>query len=317
VIDGIDEARSGRIRENAGPRESETLMNAPAPVAFVTGASRGIGKAGALALAEAGYDVVVTARTLKPGEARDYASSTAESGKLIALPGSLEETAAEIEQRGRRALPLRLDLLDRATLDAAVEATLTEWGRIDVLYNNGLYQGPGIMDPLMDVPEDKLALVFEGNFFAQLHLTRRVLPHMIERGSGIIVNMTSNAGQLDPMNKPGEGGWGFAYGASKSAFHRLAPFIHVEHHDQGIRAYNLDPGFVPTEAQRATLGKNNPIYEKYIAGGAPPSVPAAMLVWILTTEEGRSRSGETFHAPSFVKQHQLVPGWPAPKRERS
>lgn len=288
-----------------------------APVAFVTGASRGIGKAGALALAEAGYDVVVTARTLRPGEAHDYSSTTAGAGKTTALPGSLEETAAEIEERGRRALPLKLDLLDRSTLDTAVDATLSEWGRIDVLYNNGIYQGAGLMDSLLDLPDDKLALVFEGNVFAQLHLTRRVIRHMLEQGFGTVVNMTSNAGQYDPTNKPDSGGWGFAYGASKSAFHRLAAFIHVEHSDQGVRAYNIDPGYVPTEAQLALMGKDSEIYKKHIAGGAPPEVPAKMLVWLLTTDEGRSRSGETFHAPSFVKKNGLLPGWPPPKPEKA
>jgi hypothetical protein len=288
---------------------------ARAPIAFVTGASRGIGKAGAIALAEAGYDVVVTARTLHPGDTYDYSSSSSEAGEMTALPGSVEETAAEVEERGQRALPLRLDLLDRATLDAAVDETLTQWGRIDVLYNNGIYQGPGIMDPLMELPEDKLMLVFEGNVFGQLHLTRRVLRHMIECGSGTVVNMTSNAGQFDPKNKTGEGGWGFAYGASKSAFHRMAGFIHLEHSHQGIRSYNIDPGYVPTESQLAKLGKDHPIYKQQIAQGAPPEVPAQTLIWILTTEEGRSRSGETFHAPSFAKKNKLIPGWPPPKKK--
>ncbi|MBC8187690.1 MAG: SDR family NAD(P)-dependent oxidoreductase [Proteobacteria bacterium] len=175
------------------------------PVAFVTGASRGIGKAGALALADAGYDVVVTARTLRRGESYDYAATVADSGDPVALPGSVEETAIEVEKRGQRALPLRLDLLDRASLDEALDRTLAEWGRIDVLYNNGIYQGAGVMDSLMDLPEEKLALVFEGNVFAQFHLTRRVLDSMLRRGEGTIVNMTSNAGQFDPPHKPGEG----------------------------------------------------------------------------------------------------------------
>lgn len=287
-----------------------------APVAFITGASRGIGKAGALALAEAGYDVVVTARTLHPGETHDYASSSKDAGKQTALPGSVEETAALVEERGQRALPLRLDLLDRSSLDAAVEKTLAEWGRIDVLYNNGIYQGPGTMDPFMELEEDNLAKVFEGNFFAQLHLTRRILQHMRARQTGTVVNMTSNAGQHDPPNKATEGGWGFAYGASKSAFHRMAGFIHVEFKNEGIRAYNIDPGYVPTEAQLAMHGKEDPIYQQYIAVGAPVEVPAKMLVWLLTTEEGRDRSGETFHAPSFVKKHGLLPGWPPPRKDR-
>jgi NAD(P)-dependent dehydrogenase (short-subunit alcohol dehydrogenase family) len=285
------------------------------PVAFVTGASRGIGKAGALALADAGYDIVVTARTLRRGESYDYAATVADSGNPVALPGSVEETAIEVEKRGQRALPLRLDLLDRASLDEALDRTLAEWGRIDVLYNNGIYQGAGVMDSLMDLPEEKLALVFEGNVFAQFHLTRRVLDSMLRRGEGTIVNMTSNAGQFDPPHKPGEGGWGFAYGASKGAFHRMAGSIHVELNERGIRAYNIDPGYVPTEAQRAIMGEDSAIYKRYSQQGAPPEVPAAMLVWILTTAEGRSRSGETFHAPTFVKEHGLVPGWPSARKQ--
>jgi len=288
-------------------------MPASAPVAFVTGASRGIGKAGSLALADAGYDVVVTARTLHAGQTHDYGSSVATAGKQTALPGSLEETAREIEKRGRRALVLRLDLLDRPSMDAAVERTIAEWGRIDVLFNNGIYQGAGVMDPLSEVPEDKLRLVLEGNFFAQFHLTRRVLAHMLPRRSGTIVNMTLNAGQYDSPNKTGEVGWGFVYGASKSAFHRMAGFLHVELADQGIRAYNIDPGYVPTEAQLAMRGTDDPIYQQYIAHGAPPEVPAATLVWILTTDEGRARSGQTFHAPRHAKEHKLVAGWPPPR----
>ena len=287
------------------------------PIAFITGASRGIGKAGAIALAEAGYDVVVTARTLQPGQKHDYGASSADAGQQTALPGSVEETAALVEAHGQRALPLRLDLLDRESIDAAIDQTLKDWGAIDVLYNNGIYQGAGVMDPFMDVPEDKLALVFEGNFFNQFYLTRKVLAHMLERKSGVVVNMTSNAGQYDPPNKTSEGGWGFAYGASKSAFHRMAGFIHVEFKEHGIRAYNIDPGYVPTEAQLAKYGKDDPIYQQYIAQGAPVEVPAKMLIWLLTNEEAIARSGETFHAPRFVRDHQLLPGWPPPRKDRA
>lgn len=288
----------------------------PPPIAFVTGASRGIGKAGSIALAEAGFDVVVTARTIHPGQKHDYEATTADAGTPTALPGSVEETAAEVEKRGQRALPLRLDLLDRESIDAALDRTLTDWGRIDVLFNNGIYQGAGVMDPMLELPEDKLRLVLEGNFFNQFYLTRKVLATMLEQGGGTIVNMTSNAGQHDPPYKVSEGGWGFAYGASKSAFHRMAGFLHVEFHDRGIHAYNIDPGYVPTEAQLAKLGKDDPIYQKFIAQGAPVEVPANTLAWIVTEEEAKAMSGQTFHAPRFAKDRRLVPGWPPPKGER-
>jgi NAD(P)-dependent dehydrogenase (short-subunit alcohol dehydrogenase family) len=279
-------------------------------VAFVTGASRGIGREGALALADAGYDVVVTARTVHPGDRFDYGSTVSEAGTERALPGSIEETAEEIDRRGRRALPIRLDLTERASIDAAVAEALHRWGRIDVLFNNGIYQGPGVMDRFLDLPEDKLALVFEGNFFGQVHLTRRVLAHMLERGSGTVVSMTSATALHDPEMPTGEGGWGFAYAASKAALHRMVGILHVELRERGIRAYNLDPGFVITEAQREILGEENPIYKIQVEYGVPVAVPAAVLVWLLTTDEGRSRSGESFHAPSFCAERGLVPGWP-------
>lgn len=280
------------------------------PVAFVTGASRGIGKAGALALADAGYDLAIASRTLTPGEPYDYGSTVADAGQPRAMPGSLEETAAAIREKGREVLPIRASLLDRGSLDAAVKETLATFGQIDVLYNNGIYQGPGVMDAFLDLPIDKLELVFEGNFFAQFHLTRVVLDHMLERGEGTIVNMTSSAAVSDPPAPTGQGGWGFGYAASKGALHRMAGMIHVELRDRGIRAYNIDPGHVPTEAIQEILGPDNPVLQMQLEVGTPAEVPAQTLVWILTTEEGRARSGETFYAPDHAAEHGLVEGWP-------
>ena len=291
----------------------ENPMSRKNPVAFVTGASRGIGKAGALALADAGYDVVVGARTLSGGEQFDYGATVADAGKLRSMPGSLDETAAAIRERGRQALPIRLDLMDRNSLTAAVKETIAAWGQIDVLYNNGIYQGPGVMDPFLDLPQDKLECVFEGNFFAQFYLTQLVLDHMLERGEGTIVNMTSTAAVSDPDQPTGQGGWGFAYGASKGALHRMAGMIHVELHHRGIRAYNIDPGHVPTEAIREILGEDSAVFQMQLEHGTPAEVPAAMLVFLLTTEEGRARSGETFFAPEFCAKRKLVPGWPIQK----
>ena len=102
--------------------------------AFVTGASRGIGKYIALSLAEAGFDVAITARTVEPGEQREHSSSFVRSD-TSPLPGSLRETAELIEKTGVEVLLLPADIIDRATLGAAVTTFLDRWGAPDVIVN--------------------------------------------------------------------------------------------------------------------------------------------------------------------------------------
>lgn len=279
-------------------------------VAFVTGASRGIGKALAIGLAEAGYDVVVTARTVEEGERYNY-SPTLKQANERAMPGSIDITADEVRKRGRDALAIRLDLLDRRSLDAAIEQTLREWGHIDVLVNNGIYQGPGVMDRFLDLPDDVVKTIFEGNVFAQIHLTQKVIAAMLARGGGIIINITSNAALNDPPGPAGEGGWGFAYGASKGAFHRMAGILHVELGQRGIRAYNVEPGLIVTESQIALLGEDNDLVRHY--RGAPPTVMAAAIAWLVTNPEAVAMSGQTIFAQRLCKERQLVPGWPPPR----
>src|SRR5512146_648951 len=116
------------------------------PTALVTGASRGIGKASAIALAGAGFDVAITARTVHEGDGRSQPNSVRGDDPVVSLPGSLETTAAEITARGRRALIVPVDLLDLASVEAAPATVLAEWGRVDVLFNNAIYQGQGTMD---------------------------------------------------------------------------------------------------------------------------------------------------------------------------
>src|ERR1700709_2249080 len=103
-------------------------MDNSAPVAFVTGASRGIGRVSALALADAGFDVVITARTEHEGEGFTESNSVRNDDPIVAIPGSLERTAAEIEAKGRRALSIKLDLLDADAIVAAPAQALREWG---------------------------------------------------------------------------------------------------------------------------------------------------------------------------------------------
>src|SRR3954454_24616965 len=109
-------------------------MAEPVRTALVTGASRGIGKANAIALAEAGFDVAITARTVHEGDGRD-------SGSGRVLPGSLDTTEAAIAAAGQRSLPIAMDLMEDASIDAAVRRLIDAWGMPDVLVNNAIYQG--------------------------------------------------------------------------------------------------------------------------------------------------------------------------------
>ena len=196
-------------------------------VAFVTGASRGIGKACAIHLARAGFDVAVTARTVHEGEEREH-SSTLRASNTKPLPGSLSATAALIEAAGVRALALPADLLDHASLAAAATTVLERWGRVDVLVQNGRYIGPGHMDRFLDTPLELLDKHLQANVLAPLVLAKRFLPGMLERGEGRVLDVTSAAAYGDPPRPAGEGGWGMGYGISKAAFHRIAGFLAVE-----------------------------------------------------------------------------------------
>ncbi len=216
------------------------------PTALVTGASRGIGKAIAVELSRAGYDVAVLARTRHEGEQREH-SSTIKQSDSSALPGSLESTARLIEAEGGRCLVLIADLLDHASLVAAAREVLETWGYIDVLVNNGRYVGPGHMDRVLDTPNEVLRAHLEANALAPLVLIKELVPQMVDRGRGTVINITSTVAYEDPAEPAGEGGWGLGYGFSKAALHRIAGVLAVELRDSGVRAFNVQPGFVATE----------------------------------------------------------------------
>jgi NAD(P)-dependent dehydrogenase (short-subunit alcohol dehydrogenase family) len=275
------------------------------PVAFVTGASRGIGKACAVHLAGAGFDVALAARTMHEGEVREHSSTVAHSDTRP-LPGSLESTAALVRERGRRALPVFLDLLDRASLHASVTTVVGQWGPIDVLVNNGRYIGPGHMDRFLDTPIELLELQIEANVIAPLVLAQLVLPAMVERGSGVIVDITSGAAYGNPPAPPGEGGWGMGYGVSKGGFHRIAGSVAVELGDRGVRAYNVQPGFIATERMAMDMAQ----FGFDASQGAPPDVVGAVVAWLATDPEAITLNGTNVEAQDFCRERALLPGWP-------
>jgi NAD(P)-dependent dehydrogenase (short-subunit alcohol dehydrogenase family) len=279
--------------------------SAPRRVAMVTGASRGIGKAIAVHLARAGFDVALGARTLAEGEAREH-SSTVSASDTSPLPGSLDATAALVAAEGQRALPVFLDLLDRTSLGSAVTTVLERWGRIDVLVNNGRYVGPGHMDQVLDTPIELLDRHLEANVMAPVILTKLVLPSMLERGDGVVINLASSSGTMDPPRPAGSGGWGLGYGMSKGALHRIAGLLAVELGDRGITAFNLSPGFVATER----IAQDMAAFGFDASSGAPADVVGAVAAWLVTSPEARGRNGAWIEAQEVCRDLDLLPGWP-------
>jgi NAD(P)-dependent dehydrogenase (short-subunit alcohol dehydrogenase family) len=271
------------------------------PVALVTGASRGIGRATASALADAGFDVAFTARTAHEGEGRDES----DSGDNQPIEGSLDTTAGEVEQCGARALPLIADLTDFDSLEAAVAAVVEQWKRLDVLVLNAVHTGAGSMLRILDTPTDVLATKLTANALAQVVLVKAALPAMLDRGGGRVLCVTSYSATHSPPAPVGEGGWGYAYAASKAAFHRLAGHLAVELGDRGIVAINVDPGHVITERMRANAQRLG--LDSY--HGAPPSAPAAAIAWLATSPEAVDLNGQTVEGLRLALKKNLHPDW--------
>ncbi|MEO9221479.1 MAG: SDR family NAD(P)-dependent oxidoreductase [Mycobacteriaceae bacterium] len=279
----------------------------PRHVALITGASRGIGRETALAFARAGFDVAITARTLREGEGSILPRTREHGDAAIAVPGSLESTAAEIKRHGVRSLCVPMDLLDREEVRAAGGQVLRSWGRVDVLVNNAYAQSAGNMDRILDIDLSDAETMLHGNFLNQLALTQAVLPSMVDRTGAVVINMISGSGSMDPPAAPGEGGWGLSYAASKAAFGRLAGAINAEFRARGVRAFNLNPGFVITESGIAR-GGTDAIEDKGFAA-VPATVPAATAVWLATSPEADRFLGRAVFAPKLAADLSLIPGY--------
>jgi short-subunit dehydrogenase len=192
----------------------------PSPTTLITGGSRGLGLEVARLFARRGMPLILTAR-----HATDLASAARELSRwteVLALPG---------------------DVADPAHAERLVRAGIERFGRIDVLVNNASAIGPSPMPNLDAYPLDALAEVLRINVIAPLHLAQLVLPGMRERGTGLIVNVTSDAA----INAyPGWGG----YGASKAALEHLSKVLASELEGTGIRVYVVDPGDMNTQLHR-------------------------------------------------------------------
>lgn len=254
-------------------------------VAWVTGASRGMGAYTAVALAQAGYDVALTARDQT----------------------RLDAVASEIAAAGGAALARAADLTDRSAVADFARAATTEFGRCDVVCNIGVYQGPGSQELFLDTTEDQMVLSFEADVVAPALLSRAAIPMMIDQGGGTIVNMSSTSVVMDPPGTVQASGWSFAYVAAKAGVDRLASILNVELGDKGIRAFTVEPGFV-AYGERLAIA-----IEKY--PGMPVSPPESIgpaIVWLLDAPEASRLLSKRVYLPGITHKHGLLAGWDGP-----
>ncbi len=194
----------------------EIMSSLKDKVVIITGGSRGIGRATALRLAGEGAHIVVAAKT------------TAENPRL---PGTIHATANEVTAMGARALAVKCNVRHASDLENLVDATLKEFGRIDVLINNA---GAIWVEPIENTPEKRFDLVMDVNFKGPFLLSQMVIPHMQKNGWGHIINMS-------PPIEPDQAGGKIAYMTSKFGMTMLAEGLGKEMGGSGIACNALWP----------------------------------------------------------------------------
>jgi short-subunit dehydrogenase len=229
-------------------------------VVVVTGASSGIGAATAEAFASKGGRVVCVARRAD----------------------KLAETVRRCEALGGRALALPADVADENTPALVVKETESAYGPIDVLVNNA---GLGMALPAATATMDDVRRVFEVNFFGPVALTLALLPGMLERKRGSIVNVTSVSGYVP---NPGES----PYGATKAALSRWSHGLSVELAGTGVHVGVVSPGPIDTEMA--------PGADEYKGKLYPPSVVANAITEAVEKEQVHRTAPRKFGAASAM-----------------
>jgi len=235
-------------------------------VCLVTGASRGLGRAVALEFARQGASLVINSR---PSSAKDLA-----------------DTERQLRLIGAPVLSVTADVSQRTDVERLAGESLMRFGRVDVLVNNASALGPTPMPYLVDYPIEDFNAVLQTNLAGPFMLTRALVGQMLARGSGSIINVSSDAGVV------GYPTWG-AYGVSKAALDQLTRTWAAELESSGVRVNSVDPGDMDTAMKRASEPEGD------ASQWARPETRTAVFVY-LASDDSTGVSGERILAGQFI-----------------
>jgi NAD(P)-dependent dehydrogenase (short-subunit alcohol dehydrogenase family) len=191
------------------------LFDLTGKVAMVTGSTRGLGETSAKALAKAGADIAVCGRN----------------------PQDLERVSAEIQTMGRKSQGFELDVLSKEKVKKAVEQILNHFGHVDILVNNA---GTNYRVPVLEYPEEQWDLIINTNLKGYFLVAQAVVPQMIERGYGKVINMSSIFGKTPLPNQ-------LAYASSKGGVDQMTKVMALEWAKKGVRVNAIGPTYFETD----------------------------------------------------------------------
>jgi NAD(P)-dependent dehydrogenase (short-subunit alcohol dehydrogenase family) len=254
-------------------------------VAVVTGASRGIGKGIALALASEGATVYVTGRTVTPGS--------------YALPGTVGETAAECDARGGKGIAVQVDHADDAQVAALFEQVRAEQGRLDILVNNAFALPEDLTEPggFWEKPLSNWEMVDVGvrsNFVAAWHAAHIMVP----QGSGLIVAISGYVGVTYT--------YGTVFGTCKAAVDRMARDMAIELKPHDVTSISLWQGLTLTERAERNIARNPAMKQSIVTNplvGCSPEFPGRVIAALAADPERMKRSGGTFITAELAQEY--------------
>jgi NAD(P)-dependent dehydrogenase (short-subunit alcohol dehydrogenase family) len=255
-------------------------------VAVVTGASRGMGKGIALALAHEGATVYITGRTVTPGS--------------HPLPGSVGETAAEVDRRGGKGIAVQVDHADDKQVAALFERVRQEQGRLDILVNNAMVIPDDLTQPggFWEKPLSNWEMMDVGlrsYFVAAWHAAQIMVPQK----SGLIVGISGYVGVTYTYS--------VVFGTCKTAVDRMARDMAIELKPHNVTSLSLWQGFTYTERAQENLKKVSGMASQLnSAVGTSPEFPGRVIASLAQDPELMKRSGGTFIAAELAQQYGIT-----------